>query len=143
MAFARRRMNLTILADGSVMAMGGTLQADNESTAVLPAEIWDPVTETWTTVAAMAEARMYHSSAVLLPDGRIVVGGGEAAGRLRAQVYSPPYLFKGPRPTIGSSPGTAAYGNTFQMTSPQAASITSVTLLRPTAATHALDMNQR
>ena len=86
---------------------------------------------------------MYHSSAVLLPDGRVVVGGGEASGRLRAQVYSPPYLFNGSRPTISSAPGTAAYGTTFAISSPQAASVTSVALLRPTAATHALDMNQR
>ncbi len=143
MSFPRRRMNLTILADGTVMAMGGTRQSDLESAAVLEAEIWDPATEAWTTVATMAEARMYHSSSILLPDGRVVIGGGEVGGRLRAQVYSPPYLFKGPRPTISSSPGTAAYGSTFAITSPQAASVVSVALMRPTAATHALDMNQR
>ena len=86
---------------------------------------------------------MYHSSAIMLPDGRIVVGGGEAGGRLRAQIYSPPYLFKGARPTISGSPASAAYGTTLAITSPDAASITSVALLRPSAATHALDMNQR
>jgi hypothetical protein len=143
MSFARRRMNMTILADGSVMAIGGTGQSDNEAAAVLAGEIWDPVTETWDTVSAMTEARMYHSSAVMLADGRVVVGGGEAAGRLRAQVYSPPYLFKGPRPTISGSPATASYGGTFQVTTPNAADIVSVALLRPSAATHALDMNQR
>ena len=143
MAFARRRMNLTLLADGTVLAIGGTGQSDSASAAVLPAEIWDPSTEQWTTVDAMAEARMYHSSAVLLPDGRIVVGGGEAAGRLRAQVYSPPYLFKGPRPTISNAPGTAAYGSSITFTSPQAADLASVALIRPSAATHAIDMNQR
>jgi hypothetical protein len=143
MQFARRRMNLTILADGTVMAIGGTGSADSASAAVLAAEIWDPTTEHWTTVASMAEARMYHSSAVLLPDGRVVVGGGEAAGRLRAQVYSPPYLFKGPRPTIVGAPGTAAWGSTFSFTSPDAADIASVALMRPSAATHAIDMNQR
>ena len=143
MSFARRRMNLTILADGSVMAIGGTGSADSATAAVLQGKIWNPTTETWKTVGSMGEARMYHSSAVLLPDGRIVVGGGEAAGRLRAQVYSPPYLFNGPRPTITSAPGTAAYGSTFAISSPDAAGITSVSLLRPTASTHAFDMNQR
>ncbi|HEY6056589.1 MAG TPA: carboxypeptidase regulatory-like domain-containing protein, partial [Candidatus Limnocylindrales bacterium] len=143
MQYARRRMNLTLLADGSVMAIGGTAQADNESLAVLAGEIWDPSTEQWTTVASMGEARMYHSSAVLLPDGRVVVGGGEASGRLRAQIYSPPYLFKGPRPAISSAPGAAAYGSTFAVTSPDAASVVSVALLRPSAATHAFDQNQR
>jgi hypothetical protein len=143
MAFARRRMNLTILADGTVMAIGGTGQSDSETAAVLAGEIWDPATEAWTTVASMAEARMYHSAAVLLPDGRIVVGGGEAAGRLRAQTYSPPYLFKGPRPTMSGAPGTAAYGSSFTFSSPEAADLVSVALIRPSAATHAIDMNQR
>ena len=87
------------------MAIGGTGQSDSEAAAVLQGEIWNPTTEAWTTVASMGEARMYHSSAVLLPDGRVVVGGGEASGRLRAQVYSPPYLFNGSRPTILVSPG--------------------------------------
>ncbi len=100
MAFARRRHDLTILADGTVIVVGGTVRSDDESQAVLAAEIWDPDTERWTTVAAMSEARMYHSSTVLLADGRVVAGGGEADGRRRAQIYSPPYLFKGPLPTI-------------------------------------------
>jgi Galactose oxidase-like, Early set domain/Carboxypeptidase regulatory-like domain/Kelch motif len=142
MSFARRRMNMTILADGTVLALGGTGSADSEAAAVLAPEIWDPSTERWTTVASMAEARMYHSSAVLLPDGRVVIGGGEAAGRLRAQIYSPPYLFKGARPTISGAPGTAVWGSTFSFNSPDAAGITSVVLMRPTAATHAIDMNQ-
>jgi PKD repeat protein len=143
MAFPRRRMNLTILADGSVMAIGGTRSADDATVAVLEAEIWNPATEQWTTVAAMAEPRMYHSSAVLLPDGRIVVGGGEAAGRLRAQLYSPPYLSQGPRPVISSAPAVTAYGASFTVSTPDAASITSVALIRLAAATHAFDQNQR
>ena len=143
MAFARRRMNLMLLADGTVMAIGGTASGDSEAAAVLAGEIWNPTTETWSTVESMGEARMYHSSAVLLADGRVVVGGGEAGGRLRAQIYSPSYLFKGNRPVISGAPGSAAYGTTIQVTSPDAASITSVALLRPPASTHAFDMNQR
>jgi PKD repeat protein len=91
----------------------------------------------------MAEPRMYHSSAVLLADGRIVVGGGEAAGRLHAQLYSPPYLFKGARPVIASAPGAATYGGAFTVSTPDAASITSVAMIRLSAATHAFDENQR
>ena len=143
MAFARRRMNLTILADGSVMAIGGTRAADDASQAVLEGEIWNPSTEQWTTVGAMTEPRMYHSAAVLLADGRIVVGGGEAAGRLRAQVYSPPYLFKGARPVITTAPAMAGYGTSFSIATPDAASITSVALIRLSAGTHAFDQNQR
>ena len=141
--FPRRRMNLTILADGTAIALGGTRSGDDESQAVLDSEIWNPTTETWTTVAPMAEARMYHSSAVLLDDGRVLVAGGEAAGRLRAQIYSPAYLFKGARPTIASAPSTIGYGSSFNLASPDAGSITSVALIRDAAATHAFDQNQR
>ena len=91
------------------------------SQAVLDAEIWNP-DGTWTAVAAMAEARMYHSSAVLLDDGRVVIAGGEAAGRLRAQIYSPPYLFQGPRPDDLDRARRAGYGASFSVTSPDAAS---------------------
>ena len=74
--------------------------------AVLPAEIWNPDTETWTTVASLQNGREYHSTALLLPDGRVLMAGGGAAARAgatdqkNAEIYSPPYLFKGARPTI-------------------------------------------
>jgi hypothetical protein len=142
--FARRRLNLTILADGSVMAIGGTTQADTAANAVLAGEIFDPATETWSTVASMSEPRMYHSSAVLLPDGRVFSGGGEdPASRLHAQIYSPPYLFKGSRPSISFAPDTAILGTSFFVGTPDAARVASVALIRPGAATHAYDQNQR
>jgi hypothetical protein len=144
MAFPRRHQNLVLLADGSVMAVGGTREGDLESQAVLAGEIWSPTTQQWTTVASMSEPRMYHSAAVLLPDGRVLTGGGElAASELHAQIYAPPYLFKGPRPTISAAPATAGYGGRFAVSTPQAASIASVALIRPGAATHGFDHNQR
>ncbi len=143
MAFPRRRHTLTLLADGTVMAVGGTRQGDYENMAVLPAEIWDPVTEQWTETAAMSEARMYHASSLLLPDGRVLTAGGETTGRLHAQIFSPPYLFKGPRPTISSSPSNAPYGSDFIIGTPDAATITTVALIRAAAVTHAFDHNQR
>jgi len=143
MAFPRRRHNMVILADGQVMAVGGTRQSDDASKAVLEGEIWNPNTKLWATVAPMSEARMYHSTALLLPDGRVLTAGGEASGRLHAQIYSPPYLFKGARPTLGSAPATIGYGAGFTIGSADAASITSVALIRPAAVTHAFDHNQR
>lgn len=86
---------------------------------------------------------MYHSTALLLPDGRVVAAGGEASGELHAQIYSPPYLFKGARPTIDSAPASAVYGSSFSIASPDAAEIATVALIRPGAVTHAIDMNQR
>ncbi|CAN5715986.1 hypothetical protein BH10ACT1_BH10ACT1_05690 [soil metagenome] len=143
MAYPRRRMNLVVLADGELLAVGGTAESDDDQSAALPAEIWNPETKTWRTVAAMSEARMYHSSAVLLPDGRVLSAGGEAAGRLHAQIYSPPYLSAGARPTITSAPSTAGWGGSISVTSPDAADITSVALIRLNGATHAWDQNQR
>lgn len=143
MGFPRRRHNLVIMADGQVLALGGTRQADSDGLAVLEGEIWNPATQKWSTVGAMAEARMYHSSALLLPDGRVVVAGGEADGRLRAQIYSPPYLFKGARPAISAAPRLAGYGSSFTISTPDAAAISSVALIRPAAVTHAFDHNQR
>ena len=145
MAFARRRQNLVILADGNVMAVGGTAAADDVTKAVLAGEIWDRDTETWTTVASMAVPRMYHSAAMLLPDGRVVAAGGDtpsAQAKLTAQFYSPPYLFKGPRPLITAAPDSAGYGASIAIDTPTSG-ITSVALIRGGAVTHAIDMNQR
>jgi PKD repeat protein len=142
MAFPRRRMNTPILLDGSVMAVGGTRQSDDASQAILQGEIWSPGTKQWSEVASMAEPRMYHSTALTLPDGRVVTAGGEADGILRAQVYSPPYLFKGPRPAITSNPSSTGYGATFSVGT-DATDVAKVALLRPSGVTHAIDMNQR
>ena len=148
MAFPRRRENMVILADGSVMAVGGTRQGDDPTQAVLAGEIWSPATKSWTTVASMSLPRMYHSAALLLPDGRVLAAGGEPSTTTwqdaqTAQVYSPPYLFKGSRPTIAGVPGQVGYGGSFAVSTPDAASISAVALIRPAAVTHANDMDQR
>jgi hypothetical protein len=139
---------MVILADGEVMAVGGTQQGDDPTQAVLAGEIWDPGTRQWTTVASMDQPRMYHSAALLLPDGRVLAAGGETTtagpdNPKMAQIYSPPYLFKGPRPTIGDAAAAVGYGGTFTVGTPDSASITTVALIRPGAVTHALNMEQR
>ena len=152
MNFARSYQNLTLLPDGTVLASGGMSTSDGTdiTKAVLPAEIWNPDTETWTTAASLTNGREYHSTALLLPDGRVLMaGGGQLPGRFgivdqrNAEIYSPPYLFKGPRPTITSSPAGASWGSSFDVTTPNAASIAKVSLIRSPSVTHALDMNQR
>ena len=107
---------MTLLPDGTVLASGGMTTSDGVdlSKAVLPAEIWDPATETWTTVASLTTGREYHSTALLLPDGRVLMaGGGQLPGRATdiysGEIYSPPYLFKGARPTITSAPSLVNY----------------------------------
>jgi hypothetical protein len=149
MNIPRRRHNMVILADGQVMAVGGTRAADDlgdgaTTGAVYEGEIWNPATEQWTLLPRMSMDRMYHSSALLLPDGRVLTAGGENLGRMNAQIYSPPYLFKGQRPTITSQPGVVAYGVGFSAAVvTDGSSIAKVALIRPAAVTHAFDHNQR
>jgi hypothetical protein len=121
MAFPRRRHNLTVLPDGKVLVTGGTQVGNEEAQAVYAAELWDPVSESWTTLASMHVARMYHSTALLLPDGRVHSAGGN--GKLNAELYAPPYLFAGPPPEIAAAPARLAYGASFEVATPEAASI--------------------
>src|SRR3954453_9355015 len=91
---------------------------------------------------------MHPAGALRLPAGRGRAAGGEPATAgpatpRTAQVYSPPYLFGGARPSISSAPTGAAYGGSFSLATPDAASIVSVALIRPSAVTHAYNMEQR
>jgi len=149
MAFPRTEHDLTLLPDGSVLATGGSRNSDvgDTAAAVLEAELWSPTTETWTTMAAMKTPRMYHSNALLLPDGRVLVAGGgrdfPEVDQLSAEFYSPPYLFKGPRPTIASAPARIQYATAFSVGTPDGGRIAAVSLLRLGTVTHAFNENQR
>ncbi len=152
MAHARIYHTLTMLADGTVLAVGGEPTAGQNgpsevSGGVLPSEIWDPNTQTWSPAAATGTTRGYHSTAVLMPDGTVLVAGsGHAnpgyAGQDSAQIYSPPYLFKGARPTITSAPSQISYGSNFTVSTPDAGSISAVNLVSLGADTHQSDMDQ-
>jgi hypothetical protein len=152
MAHARVYHTLTMLADGTVLAVGGETtwgQTGNTevSGGVLPSEIWDPNTQTWSPAAPTGVTRGYHSTAILMPDGTVLVAGSGHAdpgypGQNSAQIYSPPYLFKGARPTISSAPAAATYGSTISVASPDAASISAVNLVSLGADTHQSDMDQ-
>jgi hypothetical protein len=150
MAFARSYHNLTVLPDGNVVVTGGNgnTNPDAQTLAVFAAEMWSPATQAFTTMASMVTPRVYHSTALLLPDGRVLVaGGGQYDGtspdQLNAEIYSPPYLFKGARPTVTSAPSTLGYGAQFAVQTPDAANISSVALLRLGSVTHAFNENQR
>jgi hypothetical protein len=151
MALPRAWLNLTTLPDGNVLATGGKSDHDlsNQNGAAFAAEEWSPATERWTTLASNAVPRFYHSVALLLPDGRVLVGGGwGGAGGVDArqrtyEIFSPPYLFKGARPSIWSAPGAAGYGSAFTIGTPDAARIASVAITAPAAVTHNFDENNR
>lgn len=149
MAFPRRQLDATVLPDDTVLVTGGTSGAgfDNETTPVLPAELWDPSDGSWKVMSSMTVPRMYHSTAVLLPDGRVLVAGGEGAGARQQQhemeIYSPPYLFKGPRPTISSAPSETGYGTSFFVGTDQPQAIARMSLMRLPSVTHDFDQNAR
>ncbi len=151
MANPRSFLNLTPLPDGTVLATGGetTRDGNNLRNAVLPAEDWNPATGTWTTWSSMTGPRLYHSIAMLLPDGRVFVAGtgsdpsAAVPNELNAQIFSPPYLFNGPRPAITGSPSVVQYGTSFSVSTPDAASIKSVSLIRTAAVTHSFDESSR
>lgn len=139
--------NVTMLPTGQALAVGGaTVVNDYATTGTLTADLFDPTTNTWRPMANPARPRMYHSVSILLPDGRVLSAGGgrlaPAPDQPNAQIYSPPYLFKGPRPTITSAPASVAYGETMAFESPQAASIAKVSLVNLASVTHTADWNQ-
>ncbi len=152
MAHARRQMNATLLPTGAVLVTGGTSDSgfSNPRGAVYDAELWSPETGRWTTLARNAVIRIYHQTSLLLPDGQVLntgSGGAPSIGavdELNYELYSPPYLFNGPRPTItGATPATVTYGQTLVVATPDGAVITKVTLIRLGSVTHAIDMSQR
>jgi hypothetical protein len=146
MASARRQLNATVLPDGTVLVTGGSRAAgfNTPSGAVFTAELWDPsrpADNAFTTLASATRYRGYHSVALLLPDGRVLSSGGD--NQPNAEVFSPPYLFKGARPAITSAPSDIGYGSSFFVQTPDAALTTAVTLVRLSAVTHSFNMNQR
>jgi hypothetical protein len=149
MAFPRAFHNTTLLPDGTVLVTGGGTALDgyDVTKAVMRAELWSPASESWRTLSSASIPRLYHSTALLLPDGRVLTAGsgddGPAVDQTQAEIFSPPYLFKGARPTIGSAPDLVQYGAPFSVSTPDAASIASVALIRPGAVTHAFDQDQR
>ncbi len=152
MSQARIEMNATILPNGKVIALGGSLNDEDTTTASLKADLYDPVSNTFSSAGQNAYPRLYHSNSLLLPDGTIlVIGGNPARGTYEQhiEIYSPAYLFNSDgslatRPTITGVPSTGiGYGSSFQVQTPDAASVSSVVLIRPGAPTHAFDMEQR
>lgn len=139
---ARRQNNLTILPDGRILCTGGSSAGGfNTEDGPKPAIVYDPVANTWATWATESDYRGYHSCAVLLPDGRVISSGGD--NHANGQVFSPPYLFNGTRPTITSAPTAVNYGGTFFVGTPDATSITKVTWTALGALTHAQNWDQR
>ncbi|HXM27980.1 MAG TPA: galactose oxidase-like domain-containing protein [Chthoniobacterales bacterium] len=156
MSGVRCQGSSVLLPDGKVLACGGSAVNENPATATLSADLYDPATGKWSSAGRTAYAHLYHSTALLLPDGRVALMGSNPTRGVfdsHIEMYSPPYLFKGARPVISSAPARIAYNPKGGVThwtilTPNAAGTTlpdvsAVRLVRPGSPTHAFDMEQR
>jgi hypothetical protein len=142
------RMHLcaTLLPDRTVLVNGGAMMEETAAQAALGAEIYHPGTGEWRMAADSRVPRLYHSVAVLLPDGRVVTAGSNPQRKteeMRVEVFWPPYLFAGPRPSVTPAQQEVGYGTTLAVTVPDAAAVASAALNRPGATTHSSDLEQR
>jgi hypothetical protein len=142
-----------LLPDGKVLVVGGssTGRSDVAVDPVLTAEIYDPSAGTWTEQAPINCPHLYHSTALLLPDGRVMSGGKDGQFQRppykyfehRLELFSPPYLFAGSRPQVSSAPASGGYGQEVTIGCPAPAGIAGVALIRCGAVTHGFHMDQR
>jgi hypothetical protein len=151
MSEPRIEMDATLLPNGKVLASGGSLNDEDTTTASLNADMYDPTTNTFSSAGSDSYDRLYHSVTLLMPDATVWVAGGNperGTYEPHMEIYSPPYLFNSngtlaTRPSITSAPSTIGYGSAFTVQTPNAASISSVVLMRNGSSTHAFDMDQR
>jgi hypothetical protein len=148
--------NATLLADGTVLVTGGSTVENVLTGVAYTAQLWSPGTGQWTTGAAAAKPRLYHSNALLLPDASVLTAGGGSPGpivNLNAEIYYPPYLYAqdgsgnpATRPLIAgvlNPSSTVGVGQTLAFAMGDATQVGRVTLLRSGAATHANNDEQR
>ena len=152
MSQARIEMNAVILPNGKVLALGGSSTDEDSTTASKNADLYNPATNTFTTMAPNVYPRLYHSNALLLPDATVWLAGSNPAFdgvyEKHMEIYQPPYLFNSSgglaaRPTITGVQASVSWGNSFTVTTPDAATIASVVMIKTGSPTHAFDMDQR
>ncbi|MEO6595150.1 MAG: galactose oxidase-like domain-containing protein [Planctomycetota bacterium] len=142
MNYLRYEHNAVLLPNGKVLVIGGRSSSNSSNPQpVLTPELFDPSTGIWQSMAPHQIPRRYHSTAMLLPDGRVVAAGGD--NQASAEIYSPPYLFAGPRPTITSAPQAISHGEQFGVAYSSATATNSLVLIRVSSVTHSINMGQR
>jgi YVTN family beta-propeller protein len=158
MSSTRAWVNATILPDGKVLATSGSAVAGEATGYNNIAETWDPATGQWSQGAVAQKMRLYHSNAILLPDGSVLVSGGGATqttpitdpnkNNLNAEIYYPPYLFaaggvRAPRPSIASAPTWIDIGKTVALELADAGAVSRVTLVKTGSMSHSFNFEQR
>ncbi len=139
----RAHADALILPDATVMVAGGGTEELYGMPVLIP-ERFDPDTGTWTELAAHAYGRMYHATTVLLPDGRVLLAGQDSGlSSFSGEIYSPPYLFQGPRPELLAAPQRMSYGRPLSLATTDTAEIGAVALMAPSTVTHSVNSTQR
>ena len=150
MTFVRQFANSVVLPNGEVMVMGGNTSGlkFNDTGSVLTPEIWNPVTGLWRTAADASVPRNYHSLALLLPDGRVMSGGGGLGGgdHRDAQLFTPPTLYNADgtlatRPTLATAPTAIGVATTFTVTGTPG--IQKFSFIKMSAITHSVNTDLR
>ncbi|CAE6695668.1 RICIN domain-containing protein [Paraburkholderia haematera] len=153
MSYQRAFNNSVVLPNGQVVVVGGQTFAQpfSDDTAVLTPELWDPTKQTFSPLVAQAVPRVYHSIALLLPDGRVLSGGGGLCGSCstnhpNVEILTPPYLLNAngsaaSRPTLSSAPAQAQPGTSIAVTA--STGIKAFALMRLSSATHSINNEQR
>jgi FtsP/CotA-like multicopper oxidase with cupredoxin domain len=140
----RDKVNSVLLPDGRVLIAGGIITLPDGG----PAEIFDPEDPRsgFELGPNMRHIRGYHSSAILLADGSVLMGGdangGADGGNTPNERYLPSYFFKA-RPTVTNVPANLASGAPFPVQTPNPGAIAEVVLMRPGAVTHGFNQAQR
>jgi galactose oxidase len=167
MAYARAFGNGVVLPDGTILVTGGqkTAHVFTDTDGALAAELFNPTTKTWKTLALAAVARNYHSVSLLLPDGTVFSGGGglcyvgapgssdaacnKAVDHADGQIFSPPYLFNSDnsaatRPVISSVSATSIkVGGNLSVVMSSSVTGVKFSLIRIGSATHSVNTDQR
>jgi len=155
MSTGRIQMNAVILPNGKVLAEGGSVNNESPDTPGKRADVYDPVANTMSSGGTAAYSRLYHSTALLLPDATVMSMGSNPSSRgsyePAIEIYTPPYLFDANdnlitlnRPAITLvTPGVLGYNASFSVNYNSTLPISSAVLVRPGSSTHAFDMEQR
>jgi hypothetical protein len=151
MSQPRIEMDAVMLPTGQVLALGGSASDEDGTTASLHADLYDPSSNRFSSAGSNVYPRLYHTVSLLLPDATVwLAGSNPTRGNYEThmEIYKPAYLFNSDgslatRPSISSAPGNISWGGSFTVSTPDAANISQVVLMRPGSSTHGFDFAQR
>jgi hypothetical protein len=148
---------MTALPDGTYLILNGAHQDTAgfglATSPNLNAILYDPtkaVNSRFTVMTNTTVACFYHSEAILIPDGRVLVSGsdpqdGVHSKEYRVEIFVPPYLLSGlARPAYTIQNKDWAYGQAVQITVTAGSTANlKVSLMGVVTSTHGNSMGQR